>query len=365
VFALSFVALAAGSWRKLFGPYVLAALAIPLLFVAAYGLLEDEFQRTRVLPPLPAASAPAGTVTAPAVPVAAPPQRYNEIPLVPRRVEHYADTLESLARDGFRQSAWDVYFNAVRSQITTPAYVLAIIGFSLAGSIMVWKRRWEMAPIVLWMLVVTLLFAIQYPAFSHRSRYPSYVTPVFVIMASFAVVQIARVAAARFSADTRVWVTAAVAAPVIAFLGVAYVTKDDPGLRRNYEANRQLAEYVAANDLLSNGDEMLFLGWPSVPFLLLEDHPEYAARLHAFGWGSLPAQRVTPEYIAAERIRYYAHDHTGGDYFYSAGKMLAHLQQAYELERVQTFCGAGRVTENGADCGPNFVVLYELTPKAP
>jgi hypothetical protein len=367
VFALSFVALARGSIRALLDRYVIVALAIPLLFVAAYVWLDAEFERVRQVPSLPVATAPADPA---ALPVVSPPPpaaraRNDDYALIPRRIEHYMNTLEGLARDGFRGSAWNVYFDAIRRQVSTPAYVLAVAGFAMAGALMVWRRRWEMAPLLLWMMVVTLLFAIQYPAFSHRSRYPSYVTPVFVIMAVFAVVQAARLVGLSFSRDTRAWVAAAAAAPVVAFLGITYVTDDNPGLRQNYQSNRQLAEYVVSNNLLRDGDEMLYLGWPAVALHILDERPEYAASMHAFGWGQVPVSSLTPAYLESQNIRYYAHDHTGGDYFFSAGRTLQHLQKSYDLRRVQTFCGAGTVTENGADCGPNFVVLYELTPKAP
>ncbi len=199
VFLISHVALSRARPARLFNRYALAAMIMPLLFIAISVALNASFSRdqysyaadaaaTAGTPPVAAAPAPAGGITLPPVLVQSPGRNR----FVPAAVETYWNHTRDLAENGFRDGAWSVYFDAIRRQAGRPVYWLAIGGWTLALALVVVKRRFEIVPLMAWMLLVTLAFAIQYTAASHRSRYPSYVTPVFVIFACFIVIAAAR-----------------------------------------------------------------------------------------------------------------------------------------------------------------------------
>lgn len=369
VFVLSHIALSRGSTRRLFDPWFLAGLAIPVLFIGAYLQLNDAFVRGRYVPEPPVAAAPAPSTSpadgATALPPPAAPGG-NQRRYVPATIQFYWDHVTGLARDHFKNSAWNYYFDAIRAQVSTPVYVLAIIGWAGAGGLALLRRRYRLVPLMLWMMIVTLEFAIQFPGYSHRSRYPSYVTPVFVIMAVAAIIAATRWLAGRIDTDvaSRAWYGLGIAAPLIAFTAMSYALSDNPGLRRNYGASRQMAEYIADNRLLDNGD-MLYLGWPSVTLYTLQDRPEYETKMHAFGWGSVPLSSFTPAYLSAHNVRYYAYDHTGSDYFRSADALRTQLQASYTLVKARVFCGPGIASpRDESACGDFYTILYELAPKA-
>ena len=364
VYALSHVALSRASTRSMFDRYFLASLVIPLIFIGAYLKLNDAFERSAVAPPIEiaAGSIPAtqtGGATVPPPPIVAPRRRY-----VPASIQLYYDNVTGLAERGFRGSAWNLYFDAIRTQVSSPIYVLAIAGFVAAAFALMLRRRYEVVPLLLWMLLITLAFAIQYPALSHTSRYPSYVTPVFVVLAVFAVVSAARFVTSRAGDEMRPWYTLAIIAPAVAFVAFVYASAANPGARELYASHRQLADYAIAHGTIDDDSQMLYLGWPSTTFYLLRDHPALESDLHAFGWGNVPLDRFTPAYLRDHHIRYYAYDHTGSDYFSSADVMLAQLKNDFALTRLQTFCGPGVTRPNDpAACGKAFVTLFEITPK--
>src|SRR4029078_11512450 len=163
-------------------------------------------------PPAATDSGSGATTPSSPPPPLATPKHHNAH--VPSSVELYWKSVTGLARRGFDDSAWNGYFDSIRRQVLTPVYVFAILGFVLGGVLAAVRRRWEVVPLMLWMVIVTLGFAIQYPAFSHRSRYPSYVTPVFLCMACFFAVWLARTIISRFNFDdVRPWYGLALAAP--------------------------------------------------------------------------------------------------------------------------------------------------------
>lgn len=363
-YVLSHVALSRASGRSLFDRYFVASLVIPLLFVGAYVQLNDAFDRGHAAAPaietaagVPAATQPAGVVAAPAVPT-------HGHRFVPASIQLYYDNITGLAKRGFRGSAWNLYFDAIRTQVSSPIYLLAIAGFVVATAMVALRRRYEMVPLLLWMLLVTLGFAIQHPALSHSTRYPSYVTPVFVVLAVFFVMWLARLATSSAGDEMRPWYRTAIIAPLVAFIAFVYITAANPGARELYAGHRELADYVAAHNTISNDSQLLYLGWPSATYYLLDNHPSLEADLHAFGWGNVPLERFTPAYVADHHIRYYAYDHTGSDYFNSADLMLAQLKRDFALTRVQSFCGPGVTRPNdAAACGKAYVTIFELAPK--
>jgi hypothetical protein len=369
VYGLSHVALSRGSERRLFDRYFIASLAIPLLFIGAYLQLNDHFVQQRVMIQPAVASAPAPSTAEPVTPLPVPgppPAPANRHRFVPSSVQLYWDSVTGLARRGFDDSAWNRYFDAIRRQVLDPVYVLAIAGFVAGCALVVARRRYELVPLLVWMALVTLGFAIQYNSFSHQTRYPSYVTPVFVAMACFFAIWLARAVLDRLNlSDVRPWYALVAAGPLFAFLAASYATAPDPGLRIDYGASRQLAEYVTDHRLLDGDTQMLYLGWPAVTMYTLDARPDYETRMEAFGWGNVPLARFSPAYIAQNHIRYFAYDHTGRDYFHSADKMLDQLERDFTLRRVQLFCGpaSGRQADP-ANCHHGYVILYALEPKA-
>ena len=365
VFVLSQVALSWGKWRRMASPWFVAGCVAALAFFAAYVMLDDRFQAA----PSQAGTAAAAAETAPAFdatvpqdaaappPAVVPPDAPSDgAGFLPNVVEDYWRNLWDLAQGGFQDSAWDLYFDGIRGQLLDPVYVLAIVGFVLAAGVMAVQRRFEMAPLLLWMLIVTLGFAIQSPAPSHGSRYPSYVTPVFVIMAVFAVVTAARWLVGRMGVQPAY--ALALAAPFVAWAAFSYVTAPEQGNRRLYEGHRVISESIAKQDLLSDDRQLLYLGWPSYTYYLLEGGVD-ESQLQTFGWRVGFAEQIAqPEFIEGNNIRYFVHDDLLDDYFGSSARAKAVLEAWYTLTEVESFCTAA--SESG--CAGN-VTLYELTPR--
>jgi hypothetical protein len=358
VYVLSHVALSRGDLRRILGGYFLASLAIVALFVAAYGILDDRFapQIAGSFGPVPAPVEPA-SIDVP-VPADAPAQPADDAPrFVPSVVERYWDTVSDLAGDGFRDSAWDVYFDGIRGQVLDPVYVLAIAGFIIALWLAFARRSPAAVPLLLWMSVVTIGFAVQYPAPSHGTRYPSYVTPAFVLMASFFVAWAARQLTRR--AGKRPEYAIALAAPFFAWAAFSYVSAPEPGLREIYAGHREAATFVAGEDLLSDDARLLYLAWPSYTYFLLEEDADNASYVRTFGWRMIPVNRIDAAYVERERIRYYLYDELTDDYRGSAARVKTQLEAAFDLREVRSFCTAPL---DGGCVGR--VILYELGPRS-
>jgi hypothetical protein len=357
VFVLAHPALARFRIRALLDRWVVASLVIPLLFFAAFVAIESSFQTERYVPVVATAAAPASSETPPV----AFPAPEKERRIVPAQFETYWNTLSGLARGGFRGSAWNQYFDAIRAQVSSPVYALAIAGFAIGCWYVVVRRRYELIPLLAWMAVVTLGFAIQHPAASHRTRYPSYVTPAFALFATAAVVWLARAVAMRAPAENRASWAMIIALPLLVFVAASYVMHEGDGLRRLYAPHREAAEYLTSNDLLSDDSQVLYIGWPSITYYVLDDEPEAEPWLHAFGWGRVDLRLFTPAYLQANHVRYFVHDPRGADYFNSSGQMLTKLERNYDLREVARLCG-----EDGkATCDSVYITIYEIIPKQP
>jgi 4-amino-4-deoxy-L-arabinose transferase-like glycosyltransferase len=371
VYGLSHIAITRGTERRLLDRWFIAGLIIPLVMIAAYVQLNDEFQRSAVTAtPVATADAAAqpsgaGAASPSQAPVLPPPAPSNDHRFVPGSIQLYYDNITGLAKRGFEGSAWNRYFDAIRTQTTTPIYVLAVLGFAAAGALVVSRRRFDLLPLMLWMMLVTLAFAIQHPALSHRTRYPTYVTPVFVLFAVFAVVTAARALLSRTDAAMRGWYVAAAIAPVVALVGASYAMSNAAGQRKLYAPHDRMAAYISQRALLGDDNELLYMAWPSVTIALLEDHPADEPFLHTYGWGSSPVSKYTSGYVESQGIRYFAYDHTGSDYYQTSQSLFAQLGTQFTLKRMVTFCGTDQPSQRDpASCGASYTVLYELLPKS-
>ena len=284
----------------------------------------------------------------------APPDDGGSI--VPGPIRQYWLNVRGLAEDGFRDSAWDHYFDGIRNQVLDPVFVLAIAGFGVAAWLAIARRRLEIVPLLLWMGVVTIGFAIQHPAPSHSTRYPSYVTPVFVVMAVFFVIWAARQIVARLSWEPQYALV--LAAPVLAWVAFSYATAPEQGLRRLYGGHEQLAAYMNEQQLLSDDARLLYLGWPSYTYALLEGGTD-EDHLQTFGWQPIAFDRYDFE---AQRIRYYAYDEHNEDYFANANKMMGTIGFAYETRELASFC-INPSSEDGQETCTGKVRLFELLSK--
>ena len=362
VYLLSHIALSHGSWRRMALPYFAASCAIVLAFLAAYSALNSRIDPAPAVGGQTSTSAPdnaSGSIPLPSD-LLQPPTSGAGQDFVPTSVASYWDHVSGLARDGFRGSAGDLYLDGIRSQILDPVYLLAIGGFLTATGWAAFKRRYEAIPLLLWMLLVTAGFGIQYPAASHTSRYPSYVTPVFVIMAAFFVVWAARQVIGRVGAEPAYAIV--LIAPVAAFIAISYATSPQPGLRQLYEGHREVAEYVTDNGLLTDDAHLLYLGWPSYTYSLLEADPANADRVRAFGWLPITFGGYDAAFVEREHIRYYIYDDRTDDYYNSGGGMFAQLQKNFEMRVVHTFCTGGSADPESGCAGR--VRLFELLPPA-
>ncbi len=336
VFILSYFGLRGLSRRTAFDRLFLVSLAIPVLFTGCYFLLS------RIWAPPATAGAVEVDTTGSGV--------------LPGFLQLYVNTLADLARSGFTDSAWNTYFEGIRHQLTTPVYLLAIGGFVAAVVMLIRARRRTMLPVLLWMAIVTLCFAVQYPAASHGSRYPSYVTPAFLVLASFFVVSVARLLTTYLQPrPLALSMAAALAIAAIGLPAFTYATAPNPGLRDLYGGHRDLADYVAAQGLLDDGSHMLYLGWPSVTLYLLEEDVAYRNQLHSFGFGLRDLEEFTPEFITSNDIRYYADNHVGDDGFDSSNVVMAGLMDHFRLKQIARF-------EHRPG---NYVTLYEVENTAP
>jgi hypothetical protein len=367
VYVLSHIALTRGSERRLLDRYFLAGLVVPLVMIAAYVQLNDAFQRSAVAP-TPAAVAPVQAVPgttpegAPAVPAPAPKNKHR---FVPGSIQLYYVNVKGLAERGFDGSAWNRYFDGIRTQVNTPMYALAVAGFAGAAVVLLRRRKYAVLPLMLWMMLVTLAFAIQHPALSHKTRYPTYVTPAFVLFAAYAVVGGARLLVHRTDPAMRGWYVAAAIAPVFALVAASYAISDASGQRKLYAPHEELAAYVDGQQLLGPDSQLLYMAWPSITLNLIEDHPEYQDWVHTYGWGSSPVAQYTREYVESQHIRYFELDHTGSDYFLTSQYMYLQLSTQFTMKPVATFCGTeGASQKKITACGESYSALIELVPKA-
>ncbi len=359
VYALSHVALSRGDRRKTFDPWFVGSCAIVLAFFAAYTALDASF--TSSPGPIPAAVPIAAGQLAPieaidgAADLPTPLAPPDDDSLFSSQFERYWENFTGLAGDGFRGSAWDVYLDGIRAQLLDPVYIAAIAGFVLALWHIIARRKLEMAPLALWMAIVTVAFAVQLPAPSHPTRYPSYVTPVFVVMAVFALVWTARQVAARLKLEPVYGL--AIAAPFLAWIAFSYATAPQQGIRPLYAQHITAADYVNDNDLLADDARLLYLGWPSYTYGLLDGgaDPEH---LRTFGW-----QRVNfGAYQFDPAVRYYLYDDFNDDYFGAGKRMLQQLDFGFTKEEISTFCTAP-TAPNGIETCAGHVTLYRITPK--
>lgn len=350
--------------RPRLNPYVITAAALPLLFVAAYVVLDDQFSRD-----LPRTfTATTDSFATPDAPAAAPETRVEltgapgrgDTRFVPEQVELYWNVLRRLALGGFEDSAWRLYFDGIERQLGLFVYVLAIAGFAVAALATIRSRRMELVPLLAWMLVVTLAFAVQHPAASHGTRYPSYVTPVFVVMAAYLLVITTGALAARLAAGRYSQYGVLFALPVVAFIATDYATAPNPGIRPVYGAHHQLADYLAANDLLSDDAQLLHIGWPSTTFYLLEQQPGYAEYIHTYGWRRGSLARYTAAYLEQRDIRYFVEEHPGVPDATST-RVRAVIEEHHSFSRVARFCGPLDESARGG-CDDTHVTLYELRP---
>lgn len=359
VYALSHVALSRSDRKKTLDPWFVGSCAIVLAFFAAYTALDASFDASPA--PLasgapiaagqPAPIAPRGGEAGTPSPLAPP----ADDSLFSGQFERYWENFTGLAGDGFRGSAWDVYLDGIRAQLLDPVYIAAIAGFVLALWHIIARRKFEMAPLVLWMAIITVAFAVQLPAPSHPTRYPSYVTPVFVVMAVFALVWTARQIAARLNLEPAYGL--ALAAPFLTWIAFSYATAPEQGIRPLYAQHITAAEYINDNNLLADDTQLLYLGWPSYTFGLLEGGAD-PQHLRTFGWQ--PMNFETLQYDPA--VRYYLYDDFNEDYFGNGKRVLQQLDFGYTKEEIAKFCTAPTITEGAESC-TGHVTLYRLTPR--
>ncbi len=315
VFVLAYFSIRGVSLRTAFEPLFLSSLMIPGMFVAVYFMLANL-------------GAPTVTTTGEVVTTG----------LLPGFVQLYVDVLTNMATGGITERAWNLYFEGIRHQLTTPVYVAGIAGLILAAAITIRTRRFQMMPVLLWMVILTLGFAMQYPASSHGSRYPGYVTPAFLVMAAFLVVSAFRWVLSGHR--LKLLAAPAAIALLITVVGLpmfTYATASNPGLRELYGGHRDLADFVASEGILDDGSHILYLGWPSITLYLLEHNIDYIDQIHGFGFGLRDLDEFTPEFITANNIRYYADNHIGNDGFDSSDVVMAMLLENFTLTQLSKF----------------------------
>jgi dolichyl-phosphate-mannose-protein mannosyltransferase len=367
VFALSVPAIALAHKRRVVTVCGVLALLIPFVFIGLYAHLEREYPAERAFfftaaptsVPLPDAA----TGVAPA-----PPEGESLWDrLLPGRVEQYREALWDDASNGFEEAAGRKYVEAIERHVSTPVFWLAIAGCALAAGALILQRRWDLAPLLLWLLVVTPAFALQRWSFSHGSRYPSYVTPVFVIFACFFAVRATTFLASKFAPHRSELLASALVLPLVMYASYTYVTAPNPGLRSIYGAHKSLVAYIDETALLDDGSHLVYQGWPSTTFFLLEQRPEYIDQIHTFGWGVVPLSRFSPDYLRENNVRYYAQDNVGNDYFGSSKTLSEQLSASFTLQPVALFCSSEGpiVRPEPDDKCTNFVVLFELQPPRP
>jgi hypothetical protein len=346
VLALSHVALHARSPRSALNRYAAGALAFPLVAMMVYFALAHTF-RPPPLPQAPATSPSDG--------------------LLPGFVQTYIDASWALLRGGFGDSAMQIYIDGIRAQLGAPVFLLACAGAALSAYQLLFERQWKLAAPLLWAVIITLAFALQYPASSHASRYPSYVTPVYIVLAMYFVATVARHVGALRVRHARIIASASVVG-VVAYAAATYAFAPEVKARAFYEPHPQAADYVTSQGLLDDGAGMLYLDWPSITVRLLEARPEYANQLVTFGFGQRSLETINPDFVRRHRIQYYLYDHTGSDSFHSADVVMTSLASNFVLQEIARFGGTGsfatlyRIRERSAwtDTGAASLLLASL-----
>jgi hypothetical protein len=328
IFALSWAVMHRGKLRSALGLHAGLALALPIAAIGAYFALSYAFGQ-----------APPSTTTAEAGSSA-----------VPEFVRTYWDTTLQLIRGGFAESAGGTFVHAIRAQLTSPLFFLAIGGVALA-TYETARGRTAALPFLLWAVGITLIFAVQYEASSHRSRYPTYVTPAYAVWAIYFAAWSSERLAARWTPGLR---QASLLAVVIvtAYAMWSFAGAQMPGSRNLLVPNVHAANYVTSERLLDGGGSLLYMEWPSITMNILRERPDYEDQLIGFGFGSRPLEEFTPQFMRENNVTHYIHARTGNDAWRSADVTYHQLQTHFLLEELATFRSSG------------FTTIYALHPRA-
>jgi hypothetical protein len=324
VLAGSYVILAGKPLSRSFNRYAAGALLFPAAAVVIY------FALAKLVTPHHAFSTPPSTAGD---------------GVLPPFVQTYIDAMSNLTNGAIKDRAWGLYMTGIREQLGILVFALAFAGFARGCYRCVARGERAIAPFLLWVAVITLLFCMQYPAASHRSRYPSYVTPAYVVLAAYFLVGVAQ--------EIR-WASAGLLFAVFAacFAAVGYAMAANPANRDFYASHVKAAEFIDEKGLLDSGGA-LYMDWPSLTLNILERRPEYEDSLYTFGFGQRDLSEFTPQFVASHNIKYYIYDHTGIDAQRSSNVVLAQLEHSMLLRQVARFNGTAGT----------YTTIYELHPR--
>lgn len=265
--------------------------------------------------------------------------------VLPPFVQTYIDATSNLTNGAIKDRAWGLYMAGIREQLGILVFALAFAGFARGCYRCVVHGERAIAPFLLWMAAITIMFCMQYPAASHRSRYPSYVTPAYVVLAAYFLVGMAQ--------EIR-WASVGLLFAVFAacFAALGYATAANPANRDFYASHVKAAEFIDQNGLLDSGGA-LYMDWPSLTLNILERRPEYEDRLFTFGFGQRDLSEFTPQFVSSHNIKYYIYDHTGVDAQRSSNAVLSQLEHSMLLRQVARFDGTAGT----------YTTIYEVHPR--
>lgn len=242
----------------------------------------------------------------------------------------YLNVLRQNFVNGFQSTAGFLYIEGVISQIGELPFFM-----SLLGIIFIFKRGIKRNfPIVVWGVLITVFFMIQYPSKSHLTRYPNYVIPVFIYLFSISI----NILCERSSKLVRNLVLILIVMVIaVDCFGKYYNTSK---LRNIYYVHKNIGTYLASSNLLDSNNKILYLDWPSISYYL-NMNKKRDESIITFGWERSLAELdwLNKSFLMNNKVKFYLYDHVSQDYINTADithDRLANLTDI-NLEEIQTF----------------------------
>jgi hypothetical protein len=199
--------------------------------------------------------------------------------------------------------------------------------------------------IIILMLFIYLIIGAQWTTSSHGSRYPMYVVIfTFISLAIFFIKLINNISSNNVKLIMLICI-------LILSFSIFEPLKYVEGVRHIYIPHIKITEYMNNTNISPDiENQILFLGWPSIKFGLLQNNKKDGENYqHTFGWGNVNLTEISSKkYIINNNITYFLYDQTGTDYFDSSVQVKKNIEKHFSLKSIK------KIGKN------NFIILYEV-----
>ena len=228
--------------------------------------------------------------------------------------------------NGFSEIGGTFFLQSIIDFISPLIFYLSLLG-AIILLINYKKLKVPQKSILIWYLIVTLFFIVQYKSFSHSSRYPYYVIFPAVYIALYAV----RKVISSFSNSKKIILITIILISIITL----YSEQDLTYYKDRWEPHSQVCDYLIHTQVEEENLSILYLGWPSITSSCMQQIP--TKNLYHFGWNRVNLTEIDREFIISNNIKYYIKDHTGSDYYNSSEIVFDNLNEDFDLILIEKF----------------------------